>query len=96
MNEKQVEKRIVDYATKHGVMSLKLGGPNDRGKPDRMFLYDGNVLFIEMKGEGKKPTKLQLNWLDKLKKQGFEADWVDNVNDGQEWIDDLVEMGGRL
>jgi hypothetical protein len=90
MNEKQVEKLIVAYATKHGVLSLKLGGPNDRGKPDRAFFHGGKTVFIEMKGEGKKPTALQLKWIDKLIDKGFEASWVDNVADGQDLIDELI------
>ena len=93
MNEKQIEKLICAYAKKQGVMSLKLSGPNNRGKPDQMFLYKGQTLFMEMKGEGKKPTKLQLKWLEKFEDQGFGAYWVDNVAEGQDLIDDLIEMG---
>jgi hypothetical protein len=93
MNEKQVEKLICKYAKDNGVMSLKLSGPNNRGKPDQMFLYKGKTLFLEMKGAGKKPTKLQLKWLEKLRVKGFWTGWVDNVADGQDHVDDLVERG---
>lgn len=56
-----------------------------------MFLHKGRVLVIEFKATGKKPTKLQNSWLDKLRKQGFVAIYIDKVGRGKTAIDALLE-----
>ena len=80
MNEKTLERKVVKYCREHDMLCLKLSGMNQRGQPDRMILSDGRVLFLELKGHGKKPTKLQLHYLQKLRREGFTATWVDNYD----------------
>jgi len=63
-------------------MVMKLAGPNQKGQPDRMFLRNGKVLFIEFKAPGKQPTALQERWLRQLRAQGFEATCCDSFDDG--------------
>lgn len=33
--------------------------------------------WIEMKAKGKKPTPLQYEWMEKMRAQGYKADWFD-------------------
>ena len=58
------------------------------GWPDRLLLYRGEVLFIEYKQKGAKPTKLQLWMHDKLREQGFQVEVVDESIKGRELIKD--------
>ena len=81
MDEKALERKLVRFCRENGFLCLKLSGMNQRGQPDRMLLKDGKVLFMELKGKGKKPTKLQLHYLTKLQAHGFPACWVDNWDD---------------
>lgn len=92
--ESAIESAVVRYARRHGVRSIKLGGMHDRGKPDRMFLYKGRVLFMEMKRLGGKPTALQLKWQEDLTEAGFVSLIVDTIKDGMEAIDEM--RGERL
>lgn len=82
MRESAVEKAIVSYAKDNGMLTLKLNGSGDRGKPDRWFGFAGRSLFLEIKRPGERPEPLQFWWFRQLKGSGFTADWCDNVADG--------------
>lgn len=82
MREAAVERMLVRYAKDNGLLTLKLNGPGDRGKPDRWFGYEGRSLFLEIKRPGQKPEPLQYWWNDRLQERGFTAGWCDNVVDG--------------
>lgn len=82
MKESAIEKAVCDHARANGCMVVKLAGPNQKGQPDRMFLKQGRVLFMEFKAVGKKPTALQERWLRDLWAQRFAAVYVDSVSAG--------------
>lgn len=82
MLERQVESNVVRYAKDHGAIVIKLNGPGDRGKPDRLFLHNGKVLFIEFKRPGGRASALQEKWMRDLRDAGFTAEIVDSVADG--------------
>jgi len=80
--ESSVETRLVEAAAVEGWDTIKLSRTDAKGRPDRMFLRDGRVVFLEVKRPGEEPNRQQKNaavWLQSL---GFMADWVDNVDDG--------------
>lgn len=90
MNEKNLEKNLNNHAKKLGAKSVKLSSPNSRGQPDRMFLYNGKVIFMELKGEGKKATALQIKYIEDLIALGFIAEVVDNLPRGKQLLNELV------
>lgn len=64
-------------------MPVKLGGPGDRGKPDRLFVGPGGrTLFVEFKAPGKRPRKLQLWFFSQMSELGHCVQVIDNVEDG--------------
>jgi len=87
MRESTIEQAVCAYAKAKGCLSLRLSGQNQRGQPDRMFLYHGLVLFIEFKAPGKRPTALQARWLDRLTEHAFVATSCDNIEAGKRLID---------
>lgn len=92
--ESQVEGALVRYAAKKGVLTFKFSSPSHRGVPDRIFMCNGNVLFLEIKRPGERPTRLQEHTLRAIKACGVAADWVDNDDDGKAFIDSLLEAKG--
>ncbi len=86
MKESDIEKAICEFAAAHGILAIKLSGPNDRGKPDRMFLRGGTAAFLEIKATGKRPTALQKKWLSKLDSLGFHASSVDSISEGVRFL----------
>jgi len=81
MRESEVERLVNEWAEDNGFTSIKLSGPNDRGKADRMFLRKGVTVFIELKATGEVPSKLQERWLRKRREDGFDATWADSPKD---------------
>lgn len=79
MRESAVEKAVVAFAKEHGIGTYKLSGPNDRGKPDRVFFKDGRVIFLELKAPKCKPTALQMKAITDIHATGTAATWADNA-----------------
>lgn len=86
MRESDIEKEVCRYAKDRGMIVIKLAGPNDRGKPDRMFLFRGKTAFIEFKAPGGRPTKLQLRWMSDLAEAGFPTIITSSVREGIEFL----------
>ena len=91
MRESTIEQAVCAYAKAKGCLSLKLAGQNQKGQPDRMFLHQGRVLFVEFKAPGKRPTALQARWLDRLTDHTFHATSCDDIEAGKRLID-LITM----
>lgn len=88
--EKEIEKKIGDYAKKRGCLYYKFASPSTRGVPDRIIIApNGEIGFLEIKAKGKKPTPLQQRHIDTLIMSGCRATWTDNVLDGKVLIDRL-------
>lgn len=90
MLERDVEKEIRIYAEGRGMIAIKLSGPGNRGKPDRLFFYKGRVLIMEVKKPSEKPTKLQQQWLTTFKDMDFDACWADRPGLGKTLIDKFI------
>lgn len=86
MRESHIEKAVCDFARNHSCLVLKLAGPNAKGQPDRLILKDGKVFFLEFKRFSAKPTALQLKWIERLRAQGFAAEWTDDIGEGREFV----------
>jgi hypothetical protein len=82
MLESDIEYRVVDIAKKHGWLSFKFVSPAQRGVPDRIFIKDGRIVFIEFKAPGKRPTALQDHIMRKMVDAGCEVHVCDSVEDG--------------
>lgn len=90
--ERNVEASLVRYAKKHGIYTRKFVSPSQRGVPDRIFVKNGVVLFLEVKRPGEEPTKLQLHELKQLTDQGANATWVDTVTKGYATLDAVFDL----
>lgn len=96
MLEKQIEAKVCDYAKTKGMMVYKFTSPARAAVPDRMFIKNGRVFFIEFKRGGQKPTEAQEREHHRLRQQAINVFVVDNVDAGKECIDTmygLIEHG---
>lgn len=87
--ESTVEAALVRHAKKRGIYTRKFSSPARRGVPDRIFIYCGLVLFMEVKRPGQEPTPLQEHELLEIKRHGGRATWCDSVAEGVEVLDQL-------
>lgn len=88
--EKTIEKAVKKYAEDNGCITYKMNGLGHRGWPDRMFMFEGKVLFIEFKRLGNGPTPLQTHIHEQLRKSGFRVFVVDSVPLGKAVVDDYL------
>jgi len=74
MTEQQIQKKIIDRYTAKGWYVIKLIKTNKNGIPDLLCLKNGETpLFIEVKTETGRISKLQEYRIEELKNAGFDA-----------------------
>lgn len=77
-SEKLLEKVLREKVKSLGGLALKFHCLSFTGFPDRIVLMPlGRVYFVELKSEGKKPTKIQLAVHRILQDLGFQVSVVD-------------------
>ena len=98
MLEKDIEKKVCDYARSKGVLAYKFTSPARAAVPDRLFIRpDGHIWFCEFKRGGQKSTEAQEREHHKLRQQMVSVFVIDNVEDGKMMINlmlDMMHMGG--
>lgn len=86
MREAEVEKKIVQLAKRLGIYTRKFTSPSHRAVPDRIFIYGGVVLFLEIKAKGKRPTESQQHEMALIAAAGGLVGWVDNVESAKSYL----------
>lgn len=81
MLEKNIEKKCNEWAEKQGWWQRKFVSPNQRGVPDRLYIRNGKVVFVEFKKPGSKPTALQVKTINEMYAHGATVHVVDNLED---------------
>jgi hypothetical protein len=77
---------VTAWAKDLGVLTIKLNVRGQRGVPDRLFLNDGRVLFLEFKRPGSVPTLIQRYQLNTLRAHGFDAAVTDDIEQAKRLI----------
>lgn len=86
--EKDIEKKVCDYATSKGWLVYKFTSPARAAVPDRLLIAPGGrVIFCEFKRAGQKPTVPQEREHARLRTQGVAVYVVDNVAAGKMMVD---------
>lgn len=80
MRESNIENEVCKYAELLGWLCFKFTG--QKGLPDRIFFRDGEVVLIEFKAEGKRPSNLQQKMLNAFNDEGFIAIYIDSIEKG--------------
>lgn len=91
--EKDIEKRVCDYAKKLGCLVYKFTSPSRRSVPDRMFITkEGTVFYIEFKRRGEKPTAGQQVEIEKIRATGVPVYVVDDVGLGKQIVESQSDV----
>jgi hypothetical protein len=83
MLESELERKVVALCRSQQIATYKFVSPANRGVPDRIILCNGKAMFLELKQEGKKPTRLQYYEMDRLHETGCRVCWADNFDDAR-------------
>ena len=93
MLEKQIEKKVCDYAKEHNCLVYKFTSPQRASVPDRQFITDKGVhFFIEFKREGGKLTDGQAREIRRMRDHKAKVFVVDNVDVGKQIVG-LMALG---
>lgn len=86
MLESKIEAIVTKHAKANGWLAYKWTSPANRGVPDRLYFKAGQLVIIEFKAPGKKPTALQTHVHTLLKAQGFWVHVIDNIEEGKQLL----------
>ena len=90
MNEKTIERKLVEITRKSGGLALKFVSPGFDGVPDRIVLYPGGCVgFVELKSPGKKMRPLQVRRKKQLESLGFKVFCIDGTDQIKEVLDEI-------
>ncbi len=92
MVEKNIEKLLVDGVKKLGGMCLKFVSPSTAGVPDRLIIIDGKVIFVELKTEVGRLSKIQKYVVGEMQKRGADVRVVKGLGEVKAL---LAEIEGR-
>ena len=90
--ESRIELAASDYAKSLGMMTLKLNVKGQAGWPDRLYLWNGHVWFIEFKAAKQKPRMLQLEIIRQMRILGARVFVIDNLIDARRVINELFHL----
>lgn len=88
MKETTVEQYLVSEVKRIGGKALKMVPTYQAGIPDRLVLYKGQSIFVELKAPGKSRSAVQVIFTQELADYGFEAQLIDSKTG----VDSFIEM----
>lgn len=95
MLERDIEKKVCDYAKDRGILTYKFTSPSRAAVPDRLFIGPtGHMWFVEFKQGGKKPTPAQEREHRRLREKMVEVWVIDSVESGKLMIDEKMVAWG--
>ena len=81
--EARIEKAVCDYAKAKGCLVYKFTSPENRSVPDRLFIFNGEVWFIEFKAPGKRLTPMQARECSRIHEQQVCLHICDSIEKGK-------------
>lgn len=90
MLESTIEKYTSELAKREGALSFKFVSPSQRGVPDRVFIYKGNVCFVEFKTAGGLLSKLQEHYKKKFEEHYVDVYIVRSKEEGQFFVSTIL------
>ena len=90
MKESQIERRLVEGVKRLGGMCLKFDSPGTLGVPDRIIITaKGRVIFVELKTETGRLTKIQRYVIGEMQKRGADARVVKGIDEVKELLAEI-------
>lgn len=90
MKESQIERRLVEGVKRLDGMCLKFVSPGTLGVPDRIIITaKGRVIFVELKTETGRLTKIQRYVIGEMQKRGADARVVKGIDEVKELLAEI-------
>jgi hypothetical protein len=92
MTEAHIERILVKEVKALGGKAVKMIPTYEAGIPDRLVLFRGYAIFVELKRAGLKPKALQLRYMEELNRMGFHTEVIDSVEKIKEFLNYLQKL----
>lgn len=90
MDEKVIERHLVEGVKRLGGMCLKFVSPGRAGVPDRVIILPhGRVVFAELKTEVGKLSKIQEFTINEMTKRGADVRVLYGLSDVKAFIEEV-------
>lgn len=89
--EKTIEKECCDYALLNGIVNRKIEYISKKGCPDRIFIGDNILFFVEFKKSGGILSKFQIEEIEILRRSGIKVYVVYNFKQFKEIIEECIK-----
>ena len=83
VSEAHVESCVCEYARSLGWLEYKFTSPSSKGVPDRIFIRDGVVFFIEFKRLDEECNAMQKEVITTMRNAGVVVHVIDNEDCGK-------------
>lgn len=90
--EKAVESRLRLAVKRAGGKCPKFSSPNNAGVSDRIVIYQGESIYVEVKAEKGTPEPTQNRFINEMLDQGVYACFVYGYNGVDQFMDDLLNF----
>lgn len=87
--ENDIENRLIRKVNALHGLTFKFTSPSTKGVPDRVVIYRGRTIFIELKRPGQQPTSLQKYWLRQINNQNVKAISLSTFGEVDTFIEEL-------
>lgn len=84
MKESIIESEVCKYAKNLGYLVFKLH--SSKGIPDRLFIKNGKVIFVEFKATKGRLQNFQKLIIERLKEENMQVYIINNVNDAKKLL----------
>ena len=95
VRERVIETYLFSQCKKIGAMCVKQEPRYNAGIPDRLVMYAGLAVFVEVKRPGGTPTERQDKYHDRLGKVGMGVVVIDTKEKVDVFITRLLNMGKK-
>lgn len=87
MRERDIEAYLVTRCRRVGALCYKWTSPGHAGVPDRICVFpSGQLVFVELKAPGKKPTHAQLREHARLREYKQKVVVIDSIESVEELL----------
>ena len=83
--ERNAEKLLKSLVEQAGGVALKITSPGAAGVPDRLVIFPGRVIFVELKSPTGSASLLQKWWGERLTELGQEAIILRGADEVKAW-----------
>lgn len=95
MRERVIEKFLRDGVRRQGGYAYKFTSPGNVGVPDRLVLWpDGRAVFVELKAEGGKLSRMQEIQINRIRKLGHHVAVVRGIEEAKMFLATWGEKRG--